>query len=150
MSRARDRLPKQAAVDLPSSRHPFELFTLALCAFVGLPLLLDEARPGSVAELLPDWASDIWGAMLVLGAIVALAGIYWRNRVTGIVLEQVGLAAVGGGAIFYAMVVYVGIGTRGLYAIIFIFGFGISCIWRYFQLARYLGTLRAVVVGDGE
>lgn len=150
MSRARDELPKKAAVDLPSSRHPFELFTLALCAFVGIPLLIGEARPGSINEALPPWAGDLWGAMLVFGAVTALIGIFWRSRVTGIVLEQVGLAAVGGGALFYAVVVISTIGMTGAYSVIFVVGFGASCVWRYFQLARYLNTLRAVVSEEGR
>lgn len=149
MSRAQDDVPKQAAVDLPSSRHPFELFTMALCAFVGLPLLAGDARPGSINELLPDWAADIWGGMLVLGAITALVGIFWRNRVTGIVLEQVGLMAVGLGTLFYGVGVGLSVGQDGIYAMIFVFGFGTSCIWRYFQLARFLRTLRHVVSTDG-
>lgn len=148
MSRARDRVPRAAAVDLPSSRHPFELFTLGLCAFVGLPLLVGEARPGSISALLPPWAGDVWGAMLVVGALVALLGIYWRNRVTGIVLEQIGLMSVGLGALFYTLVVVIQNGVPALYATIFVGGFGTSCLWRYFQLARFLKTLRKAASTD--
>ena len=126
----------------PSSPHPFELFTLGLCVLAGLPLLFGDARPGSIAELLTDVQGDLWGGMLVFGAFTCLTGIFWPNRITGIVLEQVGLVAVGLASLFYAVVVLVSVGLTGAYATLYVVGFGLSCLWRYFQLLNYLRTLR--------
>lgn len=127
------------------SRHPFELFTLILCVAVGVPALVADARPGSINEALPHWAVDVWGAGLAGGAIVALVGIGWSNRVTGLILEQVGLVAVGCATLVYAAGALVTVGVTALVPAGIVAAFGLSCLWRWLQIQRDLNRVRKAV-----
>src|SRR5439155_775966 len=79
----------------------------------GFPLLWGAPTSGSTAELLgPVWVR-VWSFTLVLGCLTALVGVWWTwlgwiGRVvrrfkpkpaSGLLIEQVGLVAVGFGAL---------------------------------------------------
>jgi hypothetical protein len=141
-----DEKARAVAIDglprLDSGKHPFELFILVLGLISGGPLLFGKIRPGSTEELLNPVMLQIWAWMLVTGCAVALVGALWRWQVTtGLLLEQLGLVAVGAGVVIYtASLLYAGTG-RFLSAAI-IGGFGLACLWRVWQIQRWV---RAVV-----
>ncbi len=139
--------PLIAVTDSNASRHPFQIFTLSLCFFIGLPLLVGEARPGSITSALPEWAQDVWGGGLVLGAALALVSLRLRNRLNGLLLEQVGLVMVGCSAVFYGVVATTHLGVTAAYASVFVLGFGLSCLWRWVQLQQLLNLAKKV---DGQ
>jgi uncharacterized protein YqgC (DUF456 family) len=74
--------------------------------FVGLPLVVGDARPGSINDLLNDTLADAWGYALVVGAIGLLVAIFWPNPVTGILIEQVAQVVVGVVMLIYGYAVY--------------------------------------------
>lgn len=125
-----------------SGRHPFELYILYLSVLTGLPVLLGiTPRPGSINAVLPTWMAFGWSAFLVGGAIVTLAGVYWRERATGLIAEQLGLALVGVMSVAYSVcLVYIGGLDVALGAAI-VAGFGISCLRRYFQIQEVIDAV---------
>lgn len=98
------------------SRHPFEIFALGLALLVGTGATLLEARPGSVEAELAWWIRDLWGYLLLFGGAMAITGISWRDRVTGLILEQIGLTALAGGCVLYSWAVVAATGFGGLWA----------------------------------
>lgn len=128
-----------------TGRHPFELFTLYLCALVGLPTVLGlTPRPGSIDAELPGVVAFTWSLVLALGATGALAGIYWRNRVAGLLTEQFCLVAVGSAALVYVTCALVAVGESAGYPAAMIAGFGLSALWRAVQLQSVINEVHTV------
>ena len=121
-----------------SSRHPFEIFALVACAMSGTSLLLGGVVPGSINALLPLPAVIAWGIALAFGSAAALTGIVLKNRLLGLLLEQVGLVAVGGAACLYAATILLYTGGAGLAASLVVGAFGVSCLWRWVQIHRLI------------
>lgn len=127
-----------------SGRHPFEIFILAFALAVTLPTVLGAApRPGTVDEALPTAVAFIWSLVMTLGAAVALAGIAWRERGAGLIMEQLGLAAAGLASIVYGGCALYIVGQAAGFPAGLIIGFGASCGWRYFQLQRIINRARS-------
>lgn len=128
-----------------SGRHPFELYLLYLTLLVSVPIVLGAApRPGSVADLLPDLMAWGWSLILAVGSAVALLGIFWRERVTGLIAEQVGLVLVGVATLAYTVMVFHAVGDDGLVQIAIVGGYGASCIRRYFQIQQILDVAHQI------
>lgn len=121
-----------------SGRHPFEVFLLTMCAVSGVPLAFGAPRPGSINSQLPEALAVGWGITLALGSVTALAGIWWRNRVSGIILEQIGLVAVGWAAIIYGAAAVIFAGWSAALPASLVLGFGVACLVRWRQLQKIL------------
>jgi hypothetical protein len=125
-----------------SGRHPFELYILYLAFLTGLPVLIGLApRPGSINAVMPAWMAFGWSAGLVGGALVTLLGVYWKERATGLIAEQLGLALVGVMSLAYSICVLYVAGMNSAIPAAIIAGFGISCIRRYFQLQEVIDAV---------
>ena len=128
-----------------SGRHPFETYTLYLAILTSVPSLLSiTPRPGSISDVLPDPVAFAWNAFLLLGAVLALAGIYWRERATGLVMEQLGLGLVGVTSLIYVACVLFILGLSGALACAIVGGFGISCLRRYWQIQAIVDSVAEV------
>lgn len=126
----------------PATRYPPDpraLFVLSLCVVSGLPLVLGISKPGSVESLIPSWAVVVWGALLTGGAVTSLAGMV-KQTVGGIIAEQIGSVAVGSATIFYSTAILLSTGWQGVLPAGIILGWGLSCMWRWVQLASLLSS----------
>lgn len=137
-------------IDKRYSRHPFEIFGLGLCMFTGIPLILGAPTARSLDALLPGWAENTWGALLFLGAGIALIGIMLRRRDIGLLLEQVGLTWVAATTIFYAAVLGVYVGIPAMTSLVFVLGFGASCGWRAVQIQKQVNDVVSQARGVKE
>jgi len=135
-------MPYRSDVRL-AGRHPFEIFTLYLAFLTGLPTVVDLApRPGSIDAELPLAVAIGWSFVLTLGALVALIGIYWKGRVTGLIMEQLGIGFVGVAAAIYVVCVLYAAKGDAAFAAGVIGGFALSCGWRYRQIQKTLNIAR--------
>ena len=136
---------------LAPSRHPFQLFILTLCLITGVPVLVGNApAPGSLEDAMPDFVFLGWNIALVAGSAVALVGsMVQKNRVTGILLEQWGLVAVGMAAIVYGILIPFVAHWGGAISASIIFGFGVACLWRWWQLQKYILDVQKLVEENG-
>lgn len=126
-----------------AGRHPFEVFTLYLAFLTGLPTVLDLApRPGSVDAELPLAVAVGWSFVLTLGAMLALMGIYWKDRITGLIMEQLGIGFVGVAAAIYVGTALYAIGWAAAIPGAVLGGFALSCGWRYRQIQRTLNIAK--------
>lgn len=120
-----------------AGRHPFEIYLLALALLVTLPTLFGVApRPGSVASILTGFPGFLWNLSITAGSALALVGIYWKDRIWGLIGEQLGLALVGVACLVYTVVVLASTGWSALFPAAIVAGFGASCIRRYFQIQQ--------------
>ncbi len=117
---------------------PRAVFILALCVVSGAPLILGAIQPGSMEELLNPIIVRLWGVSLVLGALVTLAGMSWRKSLAGVLMEQVGSVAVGTTSLFYAAAIMLQAGWNGLVAAGIVAGWGLSCLFRWWQLEQLI------------
>jgi hypothetical protein len=120
-----------------AGRHPFEIFTLILGFITGLPRLLGVTpAPNSITAVLPPVLVLAWSFVLVAGCGVALAGIWWKDRAIGLVLEQLGLAFVGVACIVYSGVAIIALGPNASIPVGIVAAFGVSCLVRWRQIQR--------------
>lgn len=130
-----------------SGRHPFEIFMLVLASLTSLPTVLGRAaKPPSITEALPPLAQFLWALILCLGSTGALVGIWWHNRATGLVVEQLGLALVGITSLIYVVVALFVTGLSIPIGIVF--GFGASCLKRWWDLQGVINEVSAE--GDAQ
>jgi len=132
---------------LQAGRHPFELFTLYLALLTGLPTVLGVIPPpGTVQEALPDIVQTAWAWVLFLGALTAIAGVYWKDRATGLIAEQLGLAFAGVASLAYTGCALWVAGIEAAVPAALVAGFGVSCIRRYFDIQQTLDATHEVQV----
>lgn len=126
----------------PASRYPPDpraVFILSLCVVAGIPLVLGVSKPQSIEELMPAWVVVVWGFNLVAGSVATLIGMSLRTA-TGILMEQVGSVWVGAATLFYGTaIILVGGWAAGAAAAI-VFGWGLSCFFRWAQLQALINT----------
>ena len=90
---------------------------------------------------MPEYMVALWGWTAMLGGTLGLLGSFWRDRITGLLLERVALAGVAGASIVYGSVLlYVARGT-GVVAASFLIGISIASIWRIRHVNRELRIL---------
>lgn len=136
-------LSPQLVDPLDASRHPFETYLLCLAAVSGVPLLFGKANSGSMAAAMPEPAVLAWGAMLVLGSLLALVGLYWHGKsATGLLLERTGLVGVGGAAIIFSAVALLSVGLDATFSACITAGFGLAC---FAQARRISHRIRLVL-----
>lgn len=131
------------------SRHPFELFFLYVVITTALlGLATPRARPGSVQEGVGHVGTLIWYSTLLLGGLVALAGIFWKERATGLFAEAAGLAISGLCTIFYGCAALIILGAQSLYPAITLLGYGTAALWRAGQIRKLLATVAREHTGN--
>lgn len=123
----------------PGGLHPYVIWLPFALAIIGLPLVFGGARPGSIAALLNPILVRFWGGFFLFGGPMTVVGLYWRNRVTGMIIEQIGSVAVAIGALLYAGALLSVIPITSSIVVVAVFGsLGGACIARWFQLRRLL------------
>lgn len=129
----------------PSPRHTSHVFLLALCVFSSLPTLFGQAKaPGSIEATLPFPLVVAWAMLLTAGAIVSLTGVYWRHRLTGLLIEQMGMLFVSVATLYYTGILVSITKIDGLQNSAIVFGFGVACAIRYRQIQKYFNGVKKV------
>jgi hypothetical protein len=124
----------------PAARYPADpraVFILALSVFTALLALAFNFAPGSLESVLPRWGVAVWGALLGVGSVVTLAGMYFQT-INGIIAEQVGSIMVGVTTIYYAVLAFWTVGGDAVQIVGIILAWGLACIVRWGQLQALL------------
>ena len=129
----------------PTVRHPDTCFLFGLCLLAGISQLVSGAPPGSVSELVPDWIATAWSLLLIVGSVATLAGVLWRDPLTGRLLEVAGRVMFAPAALAYAIAVVAAAGVGGVLAALTFIGFSASSLWRIRQILRDVGGVLAVL-----
>lgn len=94
----------------PPAWNPFEVFLLGLSVFSSVGLLRGNSGSQVLDERLNALNVALWGMCLLLGSLLALAGVWCYRRTStllpGLYLERAGLVLVGSAAAIYSGVVF--------------------------------------------
>jgi len=107
-------------------------------------VFITREQPNSITQALPEWAGIAWNAVLTLGALTALIGVFWRwDPDDALLVEQSGLVAAGLASLLYvAALVQAATNSGTAVPICLIAGFSLACLWRAGQIFR--GVRRAL------
>ena len=129
----------------PVARHPGDLFLMLLCLFSGIMLAAAAAPPGALERVLPGWLTAAWALFLIIGAATVLTGVYWRNRVTGLLLELAGRVTLVIGGTIYATAFLAVSGGLTLPDVAPLLVFNGFMGWRAWQVHHMMRELREVL-----
>jgi len=137
-----------SGVTRPPDRHPYELYLLLGSLIYGTSDLLDILpTPASIrAQSLPGY-SVVWSGLLAAGALTALLAIYWKRtpgetNFSALLVEQVGLVAVGVAAGFYGFALLAASGSAGAYPAITNLGFSLASFAQAWLIQKYIRRVR--------
>lgn len=102
-----------------------------------LPVALGAEPPRSLTES-PTWMTVGAPWSVVIGAVISIFGLLLRDRDDGVNLEQVGLALVGVGLVFYGTAVSASSTlTQSRWAAGICFSLALGAAFRWWQMQRY-------------
>jgi hypothetical protein len=137
----------------PPPWNSFQVFLLGLSIGASVGLLQGNSGSTVLDAKLNDTAVTLWGAALVVGSVLAMAGIWCYRRPTslyaGLYLERAGLVLVGAGAVIYSGVVIMAAphvsGVRWTVSVQI--AYAAACFLRSWQAHRMLHAIRGVYRG---
>jgi hypothetical protein len=114
----------------------------------GVTLLFGEPTPGSIDAALNPAARYAWALLLTLGSVLVLLGTTWPgNDRDALIIEQIGMVAVGFGTLVYGAAIFAasteGRGTAAALTL----GFGFASLRRVVKIQR---TFQAATDGQGD
>lgn len=133
--------------------HPFQTLIMFLCVITGIPILFGKApAPASLEAALPLHIVYLWSGAISLGALLTLAGMFFRTKVSGLLTEQLGLVLVGVACLFYAGIAIVTLGATSGAAVPagIVFACGVACLWRWRQIQTFLKLVALVAASERE
>ncbi len=129
-------------------RHPFEVAPLLACALVGGVMVVADLRPPSLLAGYAHGLLTAWLAMIALGGVVGLVGVYWRGALDeALLIEFVGVGFVAAACLLYTAAMYV---TQPISAAFtaagLLTGLGVGAAWRAVQCLRDCQRVRRGVM----
>lgn len=121
-----------------------EAFLMLLCLQTGIGGILTPAA-NNLNALLPLWLQWVWNVGLIVGAVLALAGM-WIHSPTGPLLERAALRMLNGLGVTYSSVVMYAAGMNGLAASIAVLMFVAFNVLRLLQIRIALAAERALLL----
>jgi hypothetical protein len=124
-------------------KDPFELAITLVMLISALIQLGFGTPPDSLASLLPTWAQIIWLGIIIVSGGAVLAGVLWKELITGMFIESVGLSGMAMSLVTYGLAILVrnGFAPGTLVSVSSIMVVGIAYWWKRVQLRRVLGVL---------
>lgn len=133
-------MPVIIVAPLKWTRSPLQIFLLILCVFSGLLIMTNHSESQVIHSMGEPW-STLWGAFLLLGSLIALLGIYWKNQITGMLIERSGIVLLGGASLIWPILVLSKIGWAGIIAAIFTLGFSAACVWQVAYINHHMNLI---------
>jgi hypothetical protein len=124
--------------------NPFESYLLAASVIQGFLIATGGARSEVVSAALDGrpWLRFVWAALMGLGGVAALAGLYWRgNPFNAVEIKRVGLVGVGCGTLVYGVALML-VGKAGYVAGLTAVAFALASFWRIGQVTQLLKQAR--------
>lgn len=127
---------KRGNLLVPLDRNPLEIYLLSLCVLFGVWSLAVLVKTGET----PDHASVLVGSvfypMLTLAGLAGIAGAYWRDAITGVLIVRSGMIPLACATLAYA--ISVGRGGGGWITAVAIAGLAVACGLRAWEITRHI------------
>lgn len=79
-----------------------EIFLMTLCLVTSIPIIFGGVpAPGSIDATMEPWLVLAWSITLAIGALTVLVSFLFRDRITGMIIEQFGSVCLGFAALVY-------------------------------------------------
>jgi uncharacterized membrane protein YesL len=78
----------------------------------------------------------LWAGLLTFGSGLSLVGAFWHERVTSLLLTQIGMISLGVSTVMYAVAVLINVGMGGLMPATIALWFAIATFRRWLQIQR--------------
>jgi hypothetical protein len=139
-------------VDRPAGPpNPFEACGLGACIVVGFTAVLGVAQPSSFEHTLPPWGQRVWGALMLIGGLASVAGLYWpADPVDGVLIKRVGLVTLCPLLIAYGGAGFLTEPATRLVAASFAVALGLACAFRTRQVTVAIRGLHGRLRGLRE
>lgn len=111
-------------------RNPIAVYLLGLAALSGIASFFRATPVG-----LPTMIVIVWNVFLTFGALTALAGTFWKDAITGVLIVRAALIPLGIGAYLYTFPIATVI---GLWPALATGSFGFACHLRCWQITRHV------------
>lgn len=122
------------------SRSPIQTFFLGLIAVTGILIAANVSRNAITQEMGEPWAS-IWGIFLFTGSTVSLLGAYWKDRVTGMLIERSGIFLLGLASLTWPFGILLRVGIDGLFSAVITLAFSISCFVQVAYINKHMNLI---------
>ncbi len=116
---------------------------LIAAVMVGVSRVL-EPTSGALERGLPTTLVVIWYVLLTLASATALAGIFWREALAGLLIERAGLFGLASAGTVYALALISSGGWNAVAAAGFVLGFAGASVVRAVDIGRILIRIRAL------
>lgn len=117
------------------------IFLLAFSILGAVGNIVTASSPASVKAVLPSAGWQVaWNAVLLLGSIIALVAILWKETYASLQAEAIGLMMAGLATMFYGLVVPFYAGWGGLNASCIAVAFGLTMLFRRHRIEKVLDT----------
>lgn len=127
--------------------NPFEAYLLVASVAQGVVVAVGHGRSQAAEAALGalGWMHWVWAALMTVGGLVALVGLYWpADPFTAVEIKRIGLIMTGFGASIYAVALW-SLGGRGLLAGVSAVALTVACAVRAIQVTRLLKHAEQVV-----
>jgi len=143
-------VPVIVVAPLRWSRSPLQSFFLLLLAVTGLLITLNISRNAVTVEMGEPWAS-FWGTSIFLGSSVAVIGSYWKDKISGMLIERSGILLLGGASVIWpaALVLSVGWEKSGFSAVI-TFIFAMFCFLQVRYINKHIQLILEAIKKEAE
>lgn len=138
---------KRAAITIRAT--PFEALVCIVSLPIGGAVAAGKVHPLALEIEVTSLGMRLWGALVVIASATTLVGILWRGRraVTGLVIEQVGLTAMGGLLVVHATASAVALGDAAAFSTGLTAATAFACSLRVWTITS---ALRSIVRGQTE
>jgi hypothetical protein len=116
---------------------------LLAAALIGISRLV-EPTSTSLEQALPEVLVNVWYALMTVGSTVCLLGIFWRDAVSGLLIERAGMFSLCSAGLVYTVALISAGGWRAVAAASFVLAFGVACAVRAVDIGRILVRIKAL------
>lgn len=131
---------KRGDLLVPMDRNPLEMYLLGLCVLAGLANGYVLALTGRSDDHVPPLIGWAFAVLLVAGGLGGIAGAFWPDAISGVLIVRAAMIPTSAGAMAYAVEVLRGGG--GWVAALSTAGFAVACGWRAADITSHVRDQR--------
>lgn len=126
---------KRGNLLVPLDRNPLEIYLLALCVLSGTVSGIHLAAGGQPPNHVPLLIAWVFYALITAGGAGGIAGAFWRDTITGVLIVRAAMIPTSAGALAYAITVLHG---GAALAALSVAGLAVACGWRAWEITRHV------------
>jgi hypothetical protein len=126
-----------------------QVFILGLCVLAGITITTHQNDSFIIQKMGEPWSS-LWGVSLVLGAGIALLGGFWKNRITGMLIERAGILLLGLASFIWPVIVISIVGYDGLFSAATTLTFSITCGFQWKYINQHMKNIFLAIEEEQE